>query len=115
MPILTHETATDSTAADRLRRTLWLWLALGALAVALLPAARGMSPWLGAWPFWLVVVPAIGLLTLHRQVLAAAWRSRRGRPAPRRRRSAAVRTGRPTRGVFTSVRAGVVPQRQALR
>ena len=97
MPILTHETATDSTAADRLRRTLWQWLALG------------------AWPFWLVVVPAIGLLTLHRQVLAAAWRSRRGRSAPRRRRSAAVRTARPSRGVFTSVRAGVVPQRQALR
>ena len=114
MPIL--KTASATHVDPRLARTLWQWLALGALAVALVPAARGDSLLLGSLPFWLVAVPATALLTLYRHTLAAAWRARLVRATPRRRRrSAAVRMSRPARGVFTSVRAGVVPQRQAAR
>ena len=114
MPIL--KTASATHVDPRLARTLWQWLVLGALAVALVPAARGDSTLLGWLPFWLVVVPATALLTLHRHALVAAWRTRLVRATPRRRRrSAAVRTARPARGVFTTVRAGVVPQRHATR
>jgi hypothetical protein len=117
MPILTPTSASRSAAAAvdlRIARTLWQWLALGALAVVLLPPARGDSVLLGALPFWLLAVPALGLATLYRHVLAAAWRARLVRATPRRRRRpAAVRAARPVRGALTSVRAGVVPQRVA--
>ena len=114
MPSL--QTASVTPVDPRLARTLWQWLVLGVFAIVLLPAARGDSLLLGWLPFWLAVVPATALLTLHRHPLVAAWRARLVRATPRRRRrSAAVRMSRPARGVFTSVRAGVVPQRQAAR
>jgi hypothetical protein len=117
MPILTPPPASRTAAAAvdlRIARTLWQWLALGALAVVLLPPARGDSALLGALPFWLLVVPSIGLATLYRHVLAAAWRARLVRATPRRRRRvAAVRAARPVRGALTTVRAGVVPLRHA--
>ena len=59
---------------------------LGALAVLLVPAARGSSEWLGWLPLWLVGMPL------------AAWWSLRGFPLPavavrlpRRRRVQATR------------------------
>ena len=81
-----------------------------------LHARRGDSLLLGSLPFWLVAVPATALLTLYRHTLAAAWRARLVRATPRRRRRpAATRVSRSGRGVFTSVRAGVVPARHAQR
>ena len=65
---------------------------LGALAVLLVPAARGSSPWLGWLPLWLVGMPL------------AAWWSLRGFPVPalavrmpRRRRPQASRRTRRAR------------------
>ena len=121
MPIVKPASVSASLSAatprvdPRVARTLWQWFVLGAIAVVLVPAARGHSQLIGALPFWLVVAPATALLALYRHSLAAAWRARLVRATPRRRRSAAVRMSRPARGVFTSVRAGVVPQRQAAR
>jgi len=69
----------------RLNRALWQWLTLGMLAVALLPAARGSTLWLGWLPFWAVLAPLAALAVLHRQVLMTAWRTVLVR-APRRRR-----------------------------
>ena len=62
---------------------------LGALAVLLIPAARGSSEWLGWLPLWLVGMP-----------LAAWWSLRRfplpplDMRMPRRRRSQALRRAR---------------------
>ena len=75
-----------SNPDPRLNRSLWQWLTLGVLAMALFPATRGYGVWLGWLPFWAVIAPAVSLLALHRQVLAAAW-CRILVLAPRRRRS----------------------------
>src|SRR5688500_17237540 len=86
-----------STAAavdPRVARTLWQWLALGLVAVVLLPAARGDAFLIGSLPFWLVIAPGSALLMLYRRTLAAAWRARLVRGTPRRRRRpSAVRSG----------------------
>ena len=65
---------------------------LGALAVLLIPAARGSSEWFGWLPLWLVGMPL------------AAWWSLRGFPVPalavrmpRRRRAQASRRTRRAR------------------
>ena len=62
---------------------------LGALAVLLIPAARGSSQWFGWLPLWLLGMPL------------AAWWSLRGFPVPalalrlpQRRRVQAARRGR---------------------
>ena len=67
-------------------------VALGALAVLLIPAARGSSEWFGWLPLWLVGMPL------------AAWWSLRGFPVPalavrmpRRRRAQASRRTRRAR------------------
>lgn len=75
-----------SAAYPQLARALWQWLAVGALLLLALPAARGDSAWFGPVSFWLLGAPLASLLTLYRQVLAAAWRGVLV-PAPRRRRS----------------------------
>ena len=77
---------------------------LGALAVLLIPAARGRSEWFGWLPLWLVGMPL------------AAWWSLRGFPLPaatalrlpRRRRVQARRRAQPRRGAraVTWVRSG---------
>ncbi|KFN49823.1 hypothetical protein [Arenimonas composti] len=79
------------TLFEVVNRTLWQCLALGTAAVAFVPAARGMST-IGWWPYWLVIAPAVGLLVLHRQRVAAMagvriFFARRGEVAP-------LRTGR---------------------
>ncbi|UWX04839.1 hypothetical protein H1235_16285 [Pseudoxanthomonas sp. NC8] len=64
------------------------WLALGLLAVLLVPALRGSSALLGWWPMWLVAMPAVAWWALHRfrlpSLLRTARRRRRGGQARRR-------------------------------
>ena len=85
MPIL-KPTPNSTTVDPRIARTLWQWLALGAIAMLLVPAARGPVYLLGNMPFWLVLAPGFALLTLYRHALAAAWRAHLVRATPRRRR-----------------------------
>ena len=61
--------ASPSAIDPRLTRTLWQWLALGALALLAWPAARGHTEWLGWAPYWAVVAPAIGLVVAYRERL----------------------------------------------
>lgn len=70
----------------RIANVLGHWLALGALALLMLPPARGELPWLGSGPYWLLLAPAIALAVLYRGALAAAWRAYLVRDTPRRRR-----------------------------
>ena len=62
-----------------------LWLVLGALAVLALPAARGFDPLLGAWPLWLVGLPAASLV-LGQSVNPSRLRSIRRRNSSMMRR-----------------------------
>jgi hypothetical protein len=78
-----------STPDPRLARTLWQWLALGFVAMLLVPAARGPVYLLGNMPFWLLIAPGLALLTLYRHALAAACRAVLVRAPRRRRRSGA--------------------------
>jgi hypothetical protein len=73
-----------ATRHPALGRLLWQWLAVGALLVIAVPAARGSHAWLGSGPFWLVLAPLSSLLAYHRDAVAAAWRGILV-PAPRRR------------------------------
>ena len=60
------------------------WIALGVLSLFFVPWQNAYIGWL---PYWLVIAPAISLALLHRQRLAAAWRTH----ARRRRGPAAIR------------------------
>lgn len=66
-----------------LARLLWQWLASGLLALAVLAMFQVAVP--ATLAFWLLAAPAASLLTLHRHVLATAWRARLVRATPRRR------------------------------
>lgn len=99
-----HRHANAAEHVDpRLRLALNAWLGLGMLAVALLPAARGSSLWLGWMPLWLVLMPASANWAMHRfrlprwpQAVAAATRQRRRRShgqARRLRHVPMMRTG----------------------
>lgn len=72
-----------------LRAPLLHWLALGLLAVLLLPAARGQHALVGWLPYWLVVAPALSLLVLDRHRWTAALA---GTLVGRRRRASRVPT-----------------------
>ena len=52
----------DPRLVAALRQVLIAGIAL----VLVIPAARGHSQWLGAWPLWLVAMPAMSLWALHR-------------------------------------------------
>lgn len=92
MPILKPTPTAPSTEVDpRIARTLWQWLALGFVAMLLVPAARGPVYLLGNMPFWLVLAPGFALLTLYRHALVAAWRAHLVRATPRRRRRSGAR------------------------
>lgn len=65
--------ATDTRPDPRLSRFLWQAVALAALPWFLAPTMYGVSPWLGKGLAWLVLVPAISLLVLHRHALRALW------------------------------------------
>jgi hypothetical protein len=105
MPRIHHQRA-SANPDPRLNRILWQWLTVGALSLALFPAARGDGLWLGWLPFWAVIAPLVSLLVLHRRALASAWRAINV-PAPRPQRLR--RTGVPTRRPGF----GALPRRQA--
>jgi hypothetical protein len=69
-----------------MRAFAWRWLALGVVAIALLPAARATHDWLGWLPFWLVCAPALVLAQLGeaRQLVVAIARRPRRRVQARR-------------------------------
>ena len=79
------------TVDPRLARTLWQWLALGAIALVAWPAARGQTPWLGWGPYWAVVAPAIALAVAYRHRLFDRTIDDAARATTHRRRARAVR------------------------
>ena len=64
-----HASPSAAPVDPRLARTLWQWLALGALAVLAWPAARGQTAWLGWAPYCAVVAPALALVVAYRHRL----------------------------------------------
>ena len=75
--------------------TLWSWFVFGAVVVALIPQARGVTT-IGWLPFWLVVAPLIDLGLFHRTRLLSTSRTLLVRSA-RRRRPPLQQTRRPPR------------------
>jgi hypothetical protein len=85
--IADRRTASQTEHDPRIARALRAWLTWGAIAVVLVPAARGHTDWLGWMPLWLVAMPASAWWALHRFALPrwpAAADTREG--ARRRRR-----------------------------
>ena len=71
-------------------------VAIGAVVVALWPAARGFSPTFGWMPLWLVAMPLCAWWALHRFRLPAR-ESEESAPARMRRRAGAqARRRRPS-------------------
>lgn len=60
-----------------LARALWQVLGLAALAVVLPPLAFGQAAFGAVASFWLLALPALALLTLHRRRLVG-WATPRG-------------------------------------
>ena len=88
----------------RLERTLRRLVAWGALAVVLLPAARGHNDWLGWMPLWLLGMPLSAWWALHRFAL------------PRRAQPQAVPLRRRRRGTGQARRFSAMPaSRRQLR
>lgn len=93
-----HQTghiSVDAAPVDpRIDGALRHLLAIGAVLVLLLPAARGSHAVLGWWPLWLLAMPAAAWWALHRfalpgwpAALSAHPRTRRrARPGPQARR-----------------------------
>lgn len=77
-----------------LERALRHGLALGLLAVLLVPALRGSGQWLGWWPLWLVGMPAVAWWALHRFHLPPVGRGVAALRRLRPRRQARRRTRR---------------------
>lgn len=74
-PAIGHRSDGAIAAAARrapLLRGLRTWLGLGLLALALVPAARGSSAWIGWLPFWLAIAPLSMLAVLEHVRLAGA-------------------------------------------
>lgn len=88
-PPIRHADAID----PRLEQALHYVIAIGAVLVSLLPAARGMHAAIGWLPLWLLAMPLVALWALHRFRLprgAGAGRRdghrvRRNAPQARRR------------------------------
>ena len=92
MPTARQPLIVDAAPDPRLERALRRLVLFGALAVALLPMARGHSAWIGSLPLWLVAMPLSSWWALHRFRLphprtraGAAGRRRRGEAQARRR------------------------------
>lgn len=88
---MSRPTANASLPDPRLAAALRQVLIAGIALVLVIPAARGYGQWFGAWPLWLVAMPAASLWALHRFPLPGL-RSRIGGPVapiglarPRRR------------------------------
>jgi len=94
----------DSSSDPRLERTLRRCIAIGALLVLAVPAARGYSTWLGALPMWLLAMPLVSWWALHRFRLPRRPQPR-SEPVRRRRRNTAQARRRPTRAMPGLARA----------
>ncbi|UNK48632.1 hypothetical protein MNR01_12850 [Lysobacter sp. S4-A87] len=70
-------------------------VAIGAVLVLLLPAARGFSDTFGWMPLWLLVMPLCAWWALHRFRLPANERDTQAQPRPRRRIGEQARRRRP--------------------
>ena len=92
MPTARFSAVVDAAPDPRLERVLRRLVLFGALAVALLPAARGHSAWIGSLPLWLVAMPLSSWWALHRfrvpHPRATAGSRRRHRVAQARRQPA---------------------------
>jgi hypothetical protein len=94
----------DPRLVAALRQVLFAGIAL----VLVIPAARGHSQWFGAWPLWLVAMPAMSLWALHRFPMPGLRGRVAGVPAASRvagssaaaRRAIAGRVEACARGVF---------------
>lgn len=62
-------------AASPVAPLLRTWLALGLLALALVPPARGYSEWIGWLPFWLAAAPLLMLAVAEHAQVAALVRA----------------------------------------
>lgn len=71
-------------------------VAIGAVLVALLPAARGFSPTFGWMPLWLVVMPLCAWWALHRFRLPSRESEAVAPVRTRRRAGAQARRRRPS-------------------
>ena len=65
---------------------LLCWLGIGVAAVVLFPALRGVDPWFGWMPFWLIIAPLIDLLALRHRWITQRLRAGVSRFESRRRR-----------------------------
>ena len=70
---ISHASPTPPALYPALARTLWQWLALGALLLVF-PAVRGAGLGFGPGALWLLAAPLSSLLVFHRHAIAAAWR-----------------------------------------
>lgn len=87
----------SATSADaRLEALLRYAIAIGAVLVLLLPAARGSHAALGWLPLWLLLMPMTAWWALHRFALPA-WAPGRRVAAARPRPRAVVQARRRTR------------------
>ena len=95
---------------------LLCWLVIGAVALMLFPALRGVDPWFGWTPFWLIVAPLIDLVALRHRWITARLRAgvvhieSRRRRARRQARPMQRRVRRPhRRGAGAQPGGGVQP------
>jgi hypothetical protein len=77
---------------------LWSWFVFGAVVIALIPQARGVTT-IGWLPFWLIVAPLLDLAFVHRGRLFDASKSvvAQARTSRSRRRTSATPQARHTR------------------
>jgi hypothetical protein len=86
---------------------LLCWFAGGSFLLLVFPGLRGVDPWFGWLPFWLVVAPALDLVVLRHRWIAVRLRAgvsrlqsrrrssrRQARPMPQRSRRSVRRTSR---------------------
>ena len=90
-------TAVQSTPDPRLERVLRQCIALGAVLVVAVPAARGHSAWFGALPLWLLGMPLASWWALHRFRLPRLPMAPRETARRRRRRGAQAWRRQPRR------------------
>ena len=93
-----HNHRSESLVDPRLERILRRLIVWGALAVVLLPAARGHNDWFGWMPLWLLGMPLSAWWALHRFTLPHRAQPQ-AEPLRRRRRSLAqARRSTPAQG-----------------
>lgn len=85
------DSSSDSGLATPLETGLRHAVAVGAVLVLLLPAARGFSDTFGWLPLWLLAMPLSAWWALHRFALPQAFERQDAGPVVRRRRGVQAR------------------------